>query len=235
MDYESGALLRRRFRYFRWRFPEYWMLALSAVAWLLLAAAPGRHLHQQGVRADSLHWILMVLAMMLPLQIDNLRLTAERSLWSRRDRSITGYLVGYVSVWALAGLPLAWASAEFGLTHRIGSMAGAATGFMIAAAWLISPWKATAARLCHRTSPLSPLGWEADQDCVGYGWISGCGCLFNCWPLMLGCWLSGHSLVIMSFAFGLGWADRHFAPSYKAHALLLAAVASICGVYSHVR
>jgi hypothetical protein len=223
MDHECGTVLRCRFKHFRWRFPEYWMLALSAAAWLLLAAGQGGDVHQRGARADSLHWILMVLAMMLPLQIANVRLTAERSLWSRRDRSITGYLVGYVSVWALAGLPLAWATAEFGFAHRINWIAGGVTGFTIAAAWLVTPWKATAARLCHRTVPLSPAGWEADQDCVGYGWISGCACMFNCWPLMIGCWLSGHSLVIMFVAFGLGWADRHFAPSDKAQALLLAA------------
>jgi hypothetical protein len=235
MHNEYGAVLRRRFEYFRWRFPEYWMLALSAAAWILLAARQGGHVHRQGVLAHSLHWMVMVVAMMLPIQIGSVRLTAERSLWSRRHRSIAGYLVGYVSVWALAELPLAWASAEFALTHRINWTVGAAIGFMIAAAWLVSPWKAIAARMCHRTLPLSPLGWKADLDCVGCGWISGCGCVFNCWPLMLGCWLSGHSLVIMSFAFGLGWADRHFAPSYKAQALLLAAVASIFGVYSQVR
>jgi hypothetical protein len=231
---QYGAALRRRFENFRWRFPEYWMLALSAAAWLFLAARRGGHAHQQGMLANWLHWVVMVVAMMLPIQIQGVRRTAEQSLWSRRRRSIAGYLVGYVSVWALAGLPLAWASAEFGLTHRINWTMGAAIGFIIAAAWLVSPCKAIATRMCHRTSPLSPLGWKADLACVSYGWISGCACVFNCWPLMLVCWLSGHSLVIMSFAFGLGWADRHFAPNYKAHALLLTAVASIFGVYSQV-
>lgn len=235
MHNEDEAVLRRRFEHFRGRFPEYWMLALSATAWLFLATGQGGHVHRQGMLDNLLHWMVMVVAMMLPIQIQGVRRTAERSLWSRRDRSIAGYLVGYVSLWALAGLPLAWASAEFGLTDRIDWTVGTAIGLIIAAAWLVSPWKAIATRMCHRTSALPPLGWKADLACVGYGWNSGCGCVFNCWPLMLGCWLSGHSLVIMSFAFGLGWADRHFAPSYKAHALLLVAVASIFGVYSRVR
>lgn len=211
------------------------MLSLSAAAWLLLAASQGNHLHHQGALAQCRHWLLMVVAMMLPLQIDGVRQTAERSLWSRRNRSIAGYLAGYVSIWLFAALPFAWAGAEVGFIHSLNWTAGAALGFLIAATWMVSPWKAIAARMCHRTSRLSPIGWKADRDCVGYGWLKGCGCILNCWPLMLGCWLSGHSLVVMVLAFGVGWADRHFAPNYRAHALLLVAVASMFGVYSWAR
>jgi len=226
--------LRCRFDHLRLRCPEYWILALSAAAWIMMAARAGVHVHQPGAAANWWHWLLMVAAMMLPLKIDGVRWTAERSLWSRRNRSIAGYLAGYVGVWALAGIPLAWASARFELPHRLDWMLGATIGLLVAAAWLLTPWKATAARMCHRTLPLSPLGWKADRDCVSYGWISGCGCAGNCWPLMLVCWLSGHSLLIMSIGFGFGWADRHFAPNYKGHALLLLALASVFGICSQI-
>ncbi len=202
------------------------MLGLSAAAWLLLLARHGAHVHQQSILAGTWNWLVMIVAMMLPIQIGNVRRTAERSLWSRRHRAIACYLLGYAGVWILAVLPLAWASAEFGLTHRIDWMGGSAAGLLIAATWLVSPWKSVAARMCHRTLPLAPHGWKADLDCLRYGTISGRGCVFNCWPLMLACWLSGHSLIVMCFAFGLGWADRHFAPSYKALALLLASAAA---------
>jgi hypothetical protein len=232
---ECGLVRRPPFEHLRWRFPEYWMLALSAVAWVSLVTLQRGHVHRLGMLADWSHWMLMVMAMMIPMRIDAVRLIAERSLWSRRQRSITGYLIGYVSVWAVAGVPLAWAKAAFELPNKIDWMVGAAIGFFVAAAWLVSPWKAVAVRMCHRARSLSPLGWRADRDCVGYGWISGCGCAFNCWPLMLGCWLSRHSPVIMFLGFGFGWADRHFTPSHKTHALLLAALASIFAACSQLR
>jgi Predicted metal-binding integral membrane protein (DUF2182) len=208
------------FEELRWRFPDFWMLALSALAWVVLAARAGTHVHQPGAATNWWHWMLMVAAMMLPLQIDGVRLTAEHSLWSRRHRSIAGYLFGYLSVWALAGVPLSWAFMVLEIPRRIDWMLGSAIGFLIAAAWLVSPWKPLAARMCHRALPLSPTGWKADRDCLAYGWIAGCGGAFNCWPLMLVCWLSGHSFIAMIFGFGLGWADRHSAQNYKLDAVV---------------
>ena len=218
-----------------WRFPDLWMLSLSLVAWIALAARVRVHVHQMGVAANWWHWMLMVAAMMLPLQIDGVRLTAERSLWSRRHRAIALYLFGYLSVWALAGALLACAFMSWEILHRIDWTAGAAIGFFVAAAWLLSPWKPIAARMCHRTLPLSPTGWRADRDCIAYGWIAGCGCAFNCWPLMLVCWLSGHSFIAMILAFGLGWTDRHSAPNYRRDAAAAAALGLAFGVLSQMR
>src|SRR5690349_19066680 len=101
---EPGA-----FEQLRWRFPEYWMLALSAAAWVAVAARAGVHVHRPGAAWNWWHWMLMVAAMMLPLKIDGVRRIAERSLWPRRHRAIAGYLAGYLGVWALAGVPLSWA------------------------------------------------------------------------------------------------------------------------------
>jgi hypothetical protein len=211
------------------------MLGLSAAAWFALATRVGVHVHQPSAVANWWHWMLMVAAMMLPLKIDGVRLTAERSLWSRRHRAAAGYLTGYLSVWALAGVPLALAFEALQVSSRIDWTAGAAVGFFIAAAWLVSPWKALASRMCHRTLPLSPTGWRADRDCFGYGWIAGCGCALNCWPLMLVCWLSGHSFIAMILGFCLGWADRHFDPNYRRNALAVAALGVAFGVVSQVR
>jgi Predicted metal-binding integral membrane protein (DUF2182) len=217
------------------RFPEFWMLAVSAVAWLAVAARTGRHIHYDGVAANWWHWMLMVAAMMLPLQIHGVRLTAERSLWERRHRAILGFLLGYLSVWALAGAPLSWAAIVLAIPSRVGWMEGAAIGFLVETAWLISPWKGIAARMCHRTLPLSPAGWRADRDCLGYGWIAGCGCALNCWPLMLVCWLSGHSFIAMILGFGLGWADRHATLDYRLHAMVAAVLGAAFGLFSRVR
>jgi hypothetical protein len=67
-----------------------------------------------------------------------------------------------------------------------------------------------------------------------YGWISGYGCALNCWPLMLLCWLSGHSLIAMVLGFGLGWADRHTTPAYRLYATVAAVLGTAFGVFSWV-
>ncbi|HEY1342698.1 MAG TPA: DUF2182 domain-containing protein [Bryobacteraceae bacterium] len=213
----------------RWRLPEISMLTLSAAAWLALAARARMHIHFASAAANWRHWMLMVAAMMLPLQIDKIRLIAERSLWLRRHRATLGYLLGYLSVWAAAGVPLSWGFTLLQIPHRIDWRQGAAIGFLAAAAWLLSPWKHVAARMCHRTAPLAVAGWEADRDCICYGWIAGCACALNCWPLMLVCWLSSHSFIAMVFGFGLGWVDRHFAPNYARNAAAVTILALAFG------
>lgn len=239
METEYSAPEIGGFQYVSERFPEFWMLAASAGAWVVLAAHAGVHLDHARVHsaagANWGHWMLMVTAMMLPLQIQGVRLTAERSLWLRRHRAILGYLLGYLSVWALAGVPLAWAFTALRISHRIGWMAGAAFGFVVAAAWLVSPWKRMAARMCHRTVPLSPAGWRADGDCLRYGWIAGWGCALNCWPLMLVCWLSAHSFIAMVLGSLLGWVDRHGAPNYRLLATSVAMLGLSFGVLSQLR
>jgi hypothetical protein len=73
-----------------WRLPELWMLALSAAAWLTLAVRGRMHIHAADAPENWWHWMMMVAAMMLPLQIDKIRLIVERSLWSRRHRAALG-------------------------------------------------------------------------------------------------------------------------------------------------
>ena len=209
----------------QWHLPEIPMLALSAAAWIVLASRARTHTHAAGATGHWWDWMLMVAAMMLPLQIDKIRRTAERSLWSRRHRASTAYLLGYLSMWAVIGVPLAWAFTRWHISDGIHWPIGAAIGFLATAAWLLTPWKRVAARMCHRTTPLSADGWKADRDCVWFGWMSGCWCALNCWPLMLVCWLSGHSIVAMPVSFALGWTDRHFPPNYGRNAAVVIVLA----------
>lgn len=208
------------------------MLTLSFAAWVTLAARA--HSHSMDATANWWHWMLMVAAMMLPLQIDKIRFTAERSLWSRRHRACAGYLLGYLAVWGSIGVPLSWAFTRFHIAHRIDWRLGAAIGFLAAATWLLSPWKPVAARMCHRTRTLSARGWEAERDCLSFGWLAGRGCAFNCWPLMLVCWLSAHNFIPMVFSFAMAWTDLHFRPDYPRNAAAnttLALVFGIAGVW----
>jgi hypothetical protein len=229
------SALSARFGYCRWRFPEYWAIAASVCAWGYFAMPRTAHVHHASMAAAMADDGLMVVAMMVPLQVRAMRLIAEHSLWSRRDRAVAVYIAGYVGAWVALLTPLAWASVTFHDLHTLDPVAGAAIGAIVTAAWLVSPWKATAARRCHRAARLAPSGWRADLDCLRYGFVSGCRCAGNCWPLMIACWLSGHSLAVMLAAFGLGWIDRHFAPDERTHGVLLAGMASALGLYAFVR
>jgi Predicted metal-binding integral membrane protein (DUF2182) len=220
-DLQSQRLLRD----FLWRHPEWWAVGLSASAWLALAVRANVHVHSPGALASWIHWLMMVAAMMLPLTIDALQYTAQRSLWRRRNRAMVCYLLGYCGAWAMVGLPLAWTSAAVGLRARIDWRSGASLGFLVSALWLVSPWKTVAASLCHRTIPLAPQGWRADRDCLRYGWSSGVYCVFNCWPFMLVCWLSSHSFLAMAWGFVFAWAERYRKPNYRLHSLLLIGLA----------
>lgn len=222
------------FRRLNERFPEYWMLALSIFAWIALALGEREHAHSAPPGMNLWRWMLMVIAMMLPLQIQGVRLTAERSLWTRRHRAILGFLIGYLSVWILPGVVVSYVILSPIGSGTLNWTKGAAIGFMVEAAWLLSPGKRLAMHICNKTLPLSPYGWRANRDCISYGSIVGYGCTLNCWPLMMGCWLSGHSIVVMLFGYGLGWVDRHAMPNERVHALVAAALSAGFGALSLV-
>jgi predicted metal-binding membrane protein len=171
-----------------------------------------RH-HMDGIGTSILlgtaHWQLMVLAMMLPVVVPSLRAAAFRSLWRRRHRAVAGFLVGYLTVWALVGLAvcciLAWAPK---LTHEWQREA-AAGAFLLAACWHWSRIKQRALVACHRTIPLAPSGLRADRDCIVFGWQIGCACCLSCWVLMVACTLTGHSSVALLVCGLIGLAERY--------------------------
>ena len=76
-------------------------------------------------------WLLMVIAMMLPLVIDPIRGVAARSLWPRRHRAVGGFLLG-LSVWLVAGIVVSVAIAEVRLDHPL-RLPAAAAAFAVAA------------------------------------------------------------------------------------------------------
>src|SRR5438128_1449304 len=89
-----------------WRHPEWWTIAISGITWLLLVDASGRsavpgtslHVHHASSGAappgalllaivpDLSAWMLMVAAMMFPVVLAPIQVTAARSLWNRRHR-----------------------------------------------------------------------------------------------------------------------------------------------------
>lgn len=233
-------------RRFFWAHPQWWGAALAALAWAgLLAlhalpqAAPPAgatdhaHMHHMAMEHTQTHqavsfagellgWGLMVLAMMLPLTLPRLQWVAFRSLRQRRHRAMLCFLIGYLAPWMLLGLAAAW----LGTVARGQGPLPAAAVFGLAALWMLTPAWRRARAACHRTVPLAPSGWKADRSCMRYGLLIGAPCLASCGPLMLGCALSGHSLVVMLGGLALGLLERRsFRPPTRrlfAGALLLA-------------
>jgi hypothetical protein len=206
--------LAERWRRFVWRRPEWWALAIAAAAWSLMAqsALTANEAHRHGAAGDTgrlsapvIAWLLMVAAMMFPLVIRQVRGTALRSMWRRRHRAIGGFLLGYLSLWLIVGIPImawlwAWPDAV--------SPRSAAIAFFVAAAWQWAPISRRARRVCHREVPLAPAGWRADTDCLRYGWRVGCWCSITCWPVMIACALAQHGLVAMVAATILATTER---------------------------
>jgi len=201
-------------REFFWLHPEWWTVGLCGVAWALLLwhglslsghLQQHHELHGQGVFAGEVwRWMLMVAAMMLPLVIDRVQATAEKSLWKRRHRAIAGFLAGYLLPWLLLGIGVG-ALRQISWTH---SDAAPALSFVVAVLWHQSWMHRRALAVCHRIQPLAPVGWRADLDCLRFGSTVGAACVCSCWPLMLGCAFTGHSLIAMCGGMAVGAAER---------------------------
>jgi predicted metal-binding membrane protein len=190
--------------------PEWWMLAISGVAWCSLLAPgsgaactcgmawpagtfPGS---EEWGRALG-DWLVMVLAMMLPLMVIPARTTAFGSLWCRRHWAIGTFLAGYIAIWMAAGVLSLVLIAIVRSVLGPGAAWAAGAGYLAAAAWQTTPWKRRLAVACHRTMPLAPAGWPAHRDCLRFGADHGIYCVGNCGLLMLVSMLSPWYLTMM--------------------------------------
>ena len=194
-----------------WRYPEWWSIGLSLIAWLVIIVSPEHHGHtaHDGTAASLSGWLVMVAAMMFPLLLGSIRTVAARSLWMRRHRAIAAFLAGYTAPWLLFGLAASLAISA--LRHQTGytPFVLASAWFGIAAVWQLSPMKRRTLVACHRTRPIAPNGWQADRDCLNYGWAVGVQCVGSCWALMGGCAAAGHSVAAMIGVSAVTGAERY--------------------------
>src|SRR5215212_4331228 len=213
----------RFFRDFFWRHPQWWSMGLCVLAWILILlnagsvghAAHAHHIPAQasvpsvpaGWVAGLFWWLTMVVAMMFPMLVNQIRFTAAASLWRRRHRAILGFLIGYLCPWIAFGIVAALLTSVLMQVSEL-TNAVAAAGFTAAIVWQFTPVKNRSLVTCHRTFPISPKGWRADRDCWRYGWTIGRGCLTSCGVLMLACVLCGHSLPAMACATCVGIVER---------------------------
>jgi predicted metal-binding membrane protein len=180
--------------------------------------------------ASSIDWLVMVVAMMLPVVLGSARVVAARSLWGRRHRAIGGFLIGYLGVWLAVGFAVA--AAGLAVVHLVGETPSvvSAAGFLVAAAWQLTAFKQRALRSCHRKPILALRGWAADEDCIRYGLFIGSRCVFSCWALMLACTLSGHSIISMAGVSFLAVSERYtFRPDRALSIWVLGGLALVAG------
>lgn len=188
-----------------WRHPEWWSIALSLASWIALLSVPHHSVSHQSTAINLMFWCLMVVAMMFPLVVAQVRQAAFHSLWNRRHRAIGLFLAGYVVPWLAFGALVVLIQGAFPVDRPAPAIIVA---ILIAAAWHASPWKRRALSRCHRIMPLAPRGWRADWDCLRFGWRIGTACMSACWALMLVCAVSDHGILIMCAATIVAIHDR---------------------------
>lgn len=160
--------------------------------------------------AEFARWTAMVLAMMLWVVAPDARRVAMHSLWRRRHRAMTCFVLGYVAVWLVVGVALTGVLVAI-RQPRPGTAASVAA-LLVAAAWQISRPRRRTMRRCGALRVPATQRWQGDRDCVAIGSLVGLRCTFMCGPVMLAMALS-HSLVLMGGVLVLLLTERGRGPN----------------------
>jgi predicted metal-binding membrane protein len=158
------------------------LLVASALAWLFVVLAPGEM--GMGPIAFVAAWTVMMMAMMLPS-------AAPFVLLYRRGASARNTLmlgIGYLAVWAAAGVP-AYLAMEF-LPMTLSPLALAVAGI-----YQLTPLKTACLRQCR--SPADFLVQRWGRGALRLGIEHGAWCLGCCWGLM--------AVLVLVGMMGLAW------------------------------
>lgn len=144
-------------------------------------------------------WLVMLLAMMPLLLAGPMDYLWQRSLPRKRAIALLVFLLGFVSVWTLAGIALTVLSISLKLLANATGWNSVLLVSLVALFWQATPIKQSALNRCHFPPRISAFGWSMVQDCLRYGLIKGSWCIVACWPLMLLPMLveRGHLLVML--------------------------------------
>jgi len=181
------------------------LLAISASAWLLLAAgvgSTGPSTHRRPMTAHAMSsaqagasridpapsamagWTLMLAAMMTPVVAAPIGHVRTRSFARRRSRAVALFVIGYVAVWLAAAFAL-FPLSTMAHTLAPGSGMPFALAAFVAVAWQCSPLKQRALNRCHARRELAAFGVGADLDAIRFGATHGFWCVASCWAMML--------------------------------------------------
>lgn len=153
-------------------------------------------------------WVVMLLAMMLPLTAVPIAHIRSRSFQHLRLLTSWAYLLGYFVIWMAAALPLIGLALFMRLLASVPE-APFLAAFLLAIAWQSTPWKQFALNKCHALPPLSSFGTTQFGSSFVYGLNHGVWCLAACSPLMLVTLLAPtHSQIWMVLVALWIWAER---------------------------
>ncbi len=190
------------------------LLGLAALAWLWMLgdAVAGRRMTccapDPTFAEDAVGWIAMVIAMMVPTAIDTLRDLVRRTYRARRWRAAGLYLFGFLFWWLVLGAVLMVAR-QYTVWHETRT---AVVLCAVHALWTFVPARARWHADCERRILLYPVGMRADVDAFRQGAVHGAACVKMCWPLMVACAVTNHSLLLMIAGTILVIRDKRRAP-----------------------
>jgi predicted metal-binding membrane protein len=183
------------------------VLIIAATAWIILVATSSTTMTQVHCLVmvsttmsmqDSLQmlftrnhpvtlaagWFLMLVAMMAPVMVPPILHIYRRTFASRRPRSITFFLAGYIAVWMIGGALLVFLELILRLSAPESCFPAIAV-LLLALIWQCSPFKQRCLNRCHNHRALAAFGSSADRDALRFGLEHGLWCTSSCWLWML--------------------------------------------------
>lgn len=178
--------------------PQAWFAADSPVSSLLLLNPPGQILAG---------WIVMSLAMMLPMAIGQIDHLADRT-GAGRPVGQAVFIISYFGLWLAGCALLASIILIFRMIFQIPGGLTVALGAATAAVWQESAIKASVLRRCHSQPPIRWSGVGLLIDSTRFGAKTGLWCFIGCWPWMLLCMIAPYGLLTMALISPFLWYER---------------------------
>lgn len=197
-------------------------LAASAVAWVVLLRlvapvqpasgghgphAPTTHPEAGEVVLDAgrglLVWVLMVVAMMLPLAVPGIRYVARMVPRRGRVAATSTFAGAYVVAWLPLGVLTLGLHGRTAATWPV-----VAAAFLLAAAWELAPAKRTALLRCHRHQVVRARQPARRHSCWAFGMRRGAWCVATCGPAMVALAVTAHAVVPLLVVTAGAWLQQ---------------------------
>lgn len=157
-------------------------------------------------------WLLMVLAMMLPLVSSQVAFARDSVARRWKFAATLWFLSGYVGTWTLFGVILLPTATIF---SAVGSTSfGLLLWLCFSIAWSATPLAQFARNLCHKQLRVGAFGYKTVVDSFLYGARIGGYCFLSCWPWMiLPLFIADHHMLAMVGVTLYMFADRISIPA----------------------
>ena len=169
----------------RRRHPEWPVLLLAAAAWVPLFVP--------AVNSTVAHWVLMTLAMMLPVIASRIRTVARACEPAARLQACATTVAGFLLIWLVAGAITVVITTLLPPVTSADQLAFLAVWWM-GALWQLTPLRSHAIQRCHRVR--MARGRRTNQWMPGMRY--GRWCVAACYPAMAAMILTRAPAVVMA-------------------------------------